>query len=50
MEVWRKPDGDEDEKVQDTESGPNTSLENAMDVDEPPADEPPPLETGAFGW
>lgn len=38
VEVWRKPDDDEDEKVQDTESGPNTSLENAMDVDEPPAD------------
>ncbi len=39
VEVWTKSDDDEDEKVQDTESGPTTSLENAMDVDEPPADE-----------
>ena len=41
VEVWRKPDDDDGEKDQDADSGQNTSLENAMDVDdeEPPADQ-----------
>ena len=42
VEEWRKPDDDEKDEDENAESGTNTSFQNAMDVDESPADEPEP--------
>lgn len=38
VEGWKKPEDDDDEDNDDDDLGTNVSLENVMDIDEPPTD------------